>query len=95
MLPADPHYGLRIPPERGVAIVREYLFKRRHTASCITASISILSNSLEEGLRPSGCSMTLPVTGIVEGTGENFVGSAMGRMDGAGTLTITSNKGAT
>lgn len=43
----------------------------------------------------SGCSMTLPVTGQVQSTGENFTGSATGRMDGAGTLTIVSNKGAT
>jgi hypothetical protein len=39
--------------------------------------------------------MTLPVEGQVQSTGESFSGSATGHMDGAGTLTITSNKGAT
>lgn len=43
----------------------------------------------------SGCSMTLPVTGQVQSTGETFSGSATGKMDGAGTLTIVSNQGVT
>jgi hypothetical protein len=42
----------------------------------------------------SGCSMTLPVQGQVQSTGESFSGSATGHIDGAGTLTINSNKGA-
>jgi hypothetical protein len=43
----------------------------------------------------AGCSMTLPVTGLVQSTGENFAGTATGHMDSAGELTITSSKGAT
>lgn len=43
----------------------------------------------------AGCSMTLPVTGQVQSTGENFTGSATGHMDGGGELTIRSNRGAT
>jgi hypothetical protein len=39
-----------------------------------------------------GCSMTLPVTGLVEGTGESFTGSATGYADGGGTLEISSAK---
>lgn len=39
-----------------------------------------------------GCSMTLPVTGLVEGTGEAFTGTATGYSDGAGTLDISSVK---
>ncbi len=42
----------------------------------------------------TGCSLTLPVTGSVQSTGESFSGTATGRMDGAGELTITSNRGA-
>ena len=42
----------------------------------------------------AGCSMTLPVVGSVQSTGESFTGSATGRIDGAGELTITSNRGA-
>ena len=38
------------------------------------------------------CSMTLPVEGLVQGTGETFAGSATGQMDGGGTLTIRSAK---
>ncbi len=41
----------------------------------------------------AGCSMTLPVTGSVQSTGETFTGSATGHMDGAGELTIISNRG--
>ena len=41
----------------------------------------------------SACSMTLPVTGSVQSTGETFSGSATGHLDGAGELTITSNRG--
>jgi hypothetical protein len=40
----------------------------------------------------SGCSMTLPVTGLVEGTGETFTGTATGYADGAGNLEIRSAK---
>jgi hypothetical protein len=46
-------------------------------------------------LLTAGCSMTLPVTGMVESTGEQFSGKATGHLDGAGELTIKSNKGAT
>jgi len=40
-----------------------------------------------------GCSMTLPVTGTMLDGQELFTGSATGQMDGAGTLTINSNRG--
>jgi hypothetical protein len=40
-----------------------------------------------------GCSLTLPVQGVVEGTGETFTGQATGYSDGAGTLTIVSTSG--
>lgn len=40
-----------------------------------------------------GCAMTLPVRGQTSDGAETFTGSATGYMDGAGTLTITSNKG--
>jgi hypothetical protein len=42
----------------------------------------------------AGCSMTLPVTGQVQGTGEKFTGAATGHLDGAGDLKITSTNGA-
>jgi hypothetical protein len=40
-----------------------------------------------------GCSMTLPVSGRMQDGHEIFTGSATGYMDGAGTLTISSNRG--
>ncbi len=43
----------------------------------------------------SACSMTLPVRGQIQGSGELFTGTATGRMDGGGELTIVSSKGAT
>lgn len=43
----------------------------------------------------SACSMTLPVRGQVQGSDEIFTGTATGRMDGGGELTIVSNNGAT
>ncbi|MDB5641524.1 MAG: hypothetical protein JWN07_841 [Hyphomicrobiales bacterium] len=49
--------------------------------SCVTLSIMM-----------GACSMTLPVQGLVQGTGETFAGSATGEMDGGGTLTIRSAK---
>jgi hypothetical protein len=42
----------------------------------------------------AACSMTLPVRGFVQNSDETFSGSATGYMDGAGVLTINSNKGA-
>ncbi len=42
-----------------------------------------------------GCSLTLPVSGLVEGTSETFSGKATGYADGAGTLEIASNTGVT
>ena len=42
-----------------------------------------------------GCTMTLPVVGMVESTNERFTGTATGRMDGSGALTITSTFGVT
>lgn len=41
----------------------------------------------------SGCSMTLPVRGQVQGTNESFTGVATGYMDGGGDLTIVSTAG--
>ncbi|PZO66270.1 MAG: hypothetical protein DI635_01265 [Pseudoxanthomonas suwonensis] len=43
----------------------------------------------------AGCSMTLPVRGQIQGSDEVFNGTATGRMDGGGELTIVSNRGAT
>jgi hypothetical protein len=42
----------------------------------------------------SGCAMTLPVTGQVQGGTETFTGTATGYMDGGGNLTLISSKGA-
>jgi len=42
-----------------------------------------------------GCSMTLPVQGLVEGSDETFSGSATGYWDGGGTLQLTSNRSVT
>jgi hypothetical protein len=42
-----------------------------------------------------GCSVTLPVRGSVENTGEKFTGSATGDMDGAGNLQIAFASGRT
>lgn len=44
-------------------------------------------------LTVAGCAMTLPVKGQAGDGSETFTGSATGYMDGAGTLTIASNKG--
>lgn len=44
------------------------------------------------GVLVAACSMTLPVTGHVEGTGETFTGDATGYSDGGGTLRISSPK---
>lgn len=40
----------------------------------------------------AGCSLTLPVSGLVEGTGEAFAGTATGYSDGGGTMEIASPK---
>lgn len=53
-----------------------------------------LAATLPAALLLSGCSMTLPVRGNVIATGETFLGTATGFLDGAGTLTIRSSKGA-
>ena len=42
----------------------------------------------------AGCSMTLPVRGLVDG-GETMTGTATGQVNGGGTLEITTSKGAT
>ncbi len=42
----------------------------------------------------AACSLTLPVRGSVQNSGERFTGSATGYMDGSGKLEITSTKGA-
>ncbi len=41
------------------------------------------------------CSVTLPVRGSVDTTGETFTGTATGRLDRSGTLTLVSSKGVT
>jgi hypothetical protein len=43
----------------------------------------------------TGCAMTLPVNGMVEGSGEHFVGQATGHLDGAGELTMKTERGTT
>jgi len=43
----------------------------------------------------AACSMTLPVKGLVQNSGETFTGTATGYMGGSGDLTIVSNKGTT
>jgi hypothetical protein len=43
----------------------------------------------------AGCSMTLPVRGVVEGGGDSFTGSATGYLDGAGDLALTFATGRT
>lgn len=42
-----------------------------------------------------GCSMTLPVRGLMEASPETFTGSATGYSDGAGTIQLVSSQGAT
>jgi hypothetical protein len=42
----------------------------------------------------AACSLTLPVHGQLEDGSEMFTGLATGGMDGGGTITINSNKGA-
>lgn len=39
--------------------------------------------------------MTLPVQGLVEGTGETITGTATGYTDGGGKLTLTTSTGTT
>jgi hypothetical protein len=41
----------------------------------------------------SACSLTLPVHGSVQNSGETFTGTATGYMDGAGDLRIVSSNG--
>ena len=43
----------------------------------------------------SGCSLTLPVHGMTEDTGEQFFGSATGDLDGAGELRVAFVSGRT
>ncbi|MBT3042227.1 MAG: hypothetical protein KME67_05135 [Candidatus Thiodiazotropha sp. (ex Codakia orbicularis)] len=43
----------------------------------------------------TGCSMTLPVTGSIQGTKESFSGSATGYADGSGVLTVFIENGVT
>jgi hypothetical protein len=43
----------------------------------------------------AACSLTLPVRGALEDSGEKFTGSATGDMDGAGNLTIAFTSGRT
>jgi len=55
-----------------------------------TAFIIILGSILL-----SACSMTLPVRGQIQNVGETFSGTATGYLDGAGDITIVSDKGTT
>lgn len=57
--------------------------------------ISRLSICIAASVLLTACSLTLPVQGVVQGTHETFTGTATGGVDGAGTLTITSNAGVT
>jgi hypothetical protein len=43
----------------------------------------------------SGCSMTLPVQGLMQNGGERFTGTATGYTDGGGNLTVKTTSGAT
>lgn len=47
------------------------------------------------GAAIAGCSMTLPVQGVVEGGGETMTGTATGYTNGGGNLEITTSKGTT
>lgn len=42
----------------------------------------------------SGCSLTLPVTGVADDGAETFTGTTTGYGRGAGDLTVTSSRGA-
>lgn len=42
-----------------------------------------------------GCSLTLPVQGLMQNGQERFTGTATGHMDGGGNLTVTTTSGAT
>ena len=54
-----------------------------------------LSGSLTAALLLASCSMTLPVRGNVMNSDETFSGTATGYMDGGGSLTIVTTRGAT
>lgn len=43
----------------------------------------------------AGCSMTVPVRGMVQGSSETFTGTATGGLGGGGSLTVTSSLGPT
>lgn len=51
--------------------------------------------ALAGALLVSGCSMTLPVQGLIQNGGERFTGTATGYMDGGGKLSVTTTSGAT
>jgi hypothetical protein len=42
----------------------------------------------------TGCSMTLPVRGQIQNSDETFTGTATGYLNGGGTLSVASSKGA-
>jgi hypothetical protein len=67
--------------------------RKRHMGRDMIPRLAILSMSSAVFL--SGCSLTLPVRGVVQGTRETFSGTATGEMDGGGTLSLTSSTGAT
>lgn len=58
-------------------------------------SLRLSSSLVVISLVLSGCSLTLPVKGVVQDSTETFTGKATGYLDGSGNLEIISNKGAT
>ena len=61
----------------------------------ILHSFGNMSSATVVAIILAGCSLTLPVRGQLEDGSETFTGSATGYVDGAGDLTIVSNKGTT
>jgi hypothetical protein len=57
-----------------------------------TRAVSVLI-SLVVCIAASGCSMTLPVRGIVQDSAERFTGTATGYMDSSGNLKIILTNG--
>lgn len=57
--------------------------------------IALIAASSLVALTLSGCSMTLPVRGLIQDGDERFTGTATGYMGGSGNLKVASTKGAT
>lgn len=43
-------------------------------------------------LAAGGCSLTRPIHGVIEGTGETFTGTATGNFDDTGNIAVRSNR---